>query len=61
MHVSLANFIDTMIDYPNSKDYAFQMFEKFGSDNLQILKTDMIPKYKKHVEHLQDEDYLNQE
>ena len=22
-HVSLANFLDTLIDYPRSKDYAF--------------------------------------
>jgi hypothetical protein len=58
MHVSLANFIDTIIDYPNSRVYAFDMFERLGAAG--ILKADMIPKYKQHVEHLQDEDYLNQ-
>lgn len=55
MHVSLANFIDTLIDYPNSKQYAFQMFDTLGKE--EILRADMIPKYKMHVEHLQDEDY----
>ena len=28
MHVSLANFADTLVDYPNSKDYAYQMLDK---------------------------------
>ena len=58
MHVSLANFIDTIIDYPNSRVYAFDMFERLGAAG--ILKSDMIPKYKQHVEHLQDEEYVNQ-
>lgn len=28
MNVSLANFIDMLIDYPNSKRYAFDLFDK---------------------------------
>lgn len=50
----MANFHDTLIDYPNSKDYSFQLFEKLGE--LQILSGDMIEKYKKHVENLMEED-----
>jgi hypothetical protein len=30
MNVSLANFIDTLIDYPNSREYAFGMFDRLG-------------------------------
>jgi hypothetical protein len=30
MNVSLANFIDTLIDYPNSREYAFDMFDRLG-------------------------------
>ena len=40
----MANFIDTLIDYPNSLAYSFQMFDKLGS--LEILNEDMIGKYK---------------
>jgi hypothetical protein len=42
--VSLANFIDTLIDYPKSLDYAFQMFEKLAQ--LGILKSEEKEKYK---------------
>jgi hypothetical protein len=44
MHVSLANFIDIVIDYPNSKQYVFMMFERLG--DLGILTKEMIEKYK---------------
>ena len=54
MHVSLANFIDTMIDYPNAKEYSFDMFEKLAE--IGILTKEMIEKYRKHVENLQCED-----
>lgn len=52
--MSLANFIDTLIDYPNAKDYAFIVLDKLG--DLKILAPDMIDKYKKHVENLQSDD-----
>lgn len=48
--MSLANFLDTLIDYPNSTKYSFQMFEKLH--NLGILNSEMVEKYKKHVENL---------
>jgi hypothetical protein len=53
----LANFIDTLIDYPNAKDYSFMMFERLGE--IGILHKVMIEKYKQHVENLmsESEDY----
>ena len=51
MHVSLANFLDTLIDYPNSRVYAFEMFDRLGA--LGILSPEMIAKYKQHVENLE--------
>ena len=50
VHVSLANFIDTLIDYPKSREYAFEMFERLGS--LGILEADKINNYRQHVENL---------
>lgn len=55
MHVSLANFSDTLIDYPNTKEYAFQMFEKMKE--IGILSNDQVNKYKMHVENLMKDDY----
>jgi len=52
MHVSLANFIDTIIDYPQSREYAFEMFDRLGL--LGIIKEDMIDKYKTHVDNIQN-------
>ena len=54
MHVSLANFIDTIIDYPQSRVYAFEMFDKMGS--LGIIKEDMVEKYKQHVNIIQNDE-----
>ena len=51
MHVALANFIDTMIDYPMAKDYAFEMFEKLGE--LKIITAEQIETYKKHIHNLE--------
>ena len=47
MHVSLANFIDTMIDYPMSQQYAFQMFERLG--RIGVMTEEQVKTYKKHV------------
>jgi len=52
--VSLANYIDTVIDYPNAKIYAFMLLDKLVE--LKIVAPDMIDKYKKHVENLQSDD-----
>lgn len=50
IHVSLANFMDTMIDYPRAKEYSFEMFEKLGE--LGVLNAEQIQKYKQHVENM---------
>ena len=42
--------MDTMIDYPNARDYACEMFVKLGE--LGVLKADQIPRYKQHVENM---------
>lgn len=38
LNVSLANFIDMMIDYPNSKIYAFTMFDKMQEMGVMSLE-----------------------
>ena len=55
MNVSLANFADLMIDYPNSKEYAFSMFNKMRE--LDLFTADQLQRYKQHVENLEDMDY----
>lgn len=54
VHVSLANFIDTMIDYPMSQQYAFQMFERLGA--IGVMTEEQVRTYKLHVENLQSEE-----
>jgi hypothetical protein len=54
VHVSLANFIDSVIDYPNAKQYAIMMFERLGQ--LGILSNEMIERYKQHVVNLMTEE-----
>ena len=48
--MSLANFMDTLIDYPKAREYARELFERLGE--LGVLEGDMIEKYKYHVENL---------
>ncbi len=55
VNVSLANFHDSIIDYPNSKDYAFKMFEKLLANGL--LDQQKIELYKQHIENMMDEDF----
>jgi len=55
VNVSMANFLDMLIDYPNSKDYAFGVFEKLNE--MELLSADLVSKYKQHVENLQNVDY----
>lgn len=49
--MSLANFIDTMIDYPMAKEYSFEMFDKLGE--LKIITSEQIETYKKHIHNLE--------
>lgn len=55
VHVSLANFSDTLIDYPNSKGYAFRMFAKLRE--LGVVSEELEAKYRRHVEKLENDDY----
>jgi hypothetical protein len=50
VHVSLANFIDTLIDYPKSREYSQELFGRLGT--LGILHHEQVKKYKAHVENL---------
>lgn len=53
--MALANFADLMIDYPNSKDYAFGVFDKLK--DLGIFTDEQFAKYRQHVKNLEDMDY----
>ena len=44
VNVSLANFADICIDYPNAKEYAFQMFDSLES--LNLLTSENVFKYR---------------
>lgn len=48
LNVSLANFADTLIDYPMSRDYAFELFDRLGALNV-IGQPEMVEKYKQHI------------
>jgi hypothetical protein len=52
----MANFLDTMIDYPNAKMYVFALFDQVQA--LQLLNQTQVNNYKQHVENLEkfDED-----
>jgi hypothetical protein len=56
VNVSLANFVDLMIDYPNSKTYAYSMFDKLTE--MGVMTEDQNSKYKQHCENLEDMEYL---
>jgi hypothetical protein len=44
VNVSLANFVDMLIDYPNSKLYAYGMFDKLTE--MGVMTDDQNSKYK---------------
>jgi hypothetical protein len=48
--VSLSHFLDMLIDYPNSKDYATDMLEKLLKE--ELFNQEQIDLYKKHIENL---------
>lgn len=52
LNVSLANFIDTMIDYPNSKEYAYGMFDKL--QEMAVMSADQNSRYKQHIQDLEN-------
>ena len=53
--MSLANFVDMLIDYPNSKQYAFGMFDKLK--DMGVMSQDQNNLYKKHCENLEEMEY----
>lgn len=55
MNVSLANFVDMLIDYPNSKIYAFDLFDKLVE--MEVMEKDQCVLYKKHLENIQAMEY----
>jgi len=50
VNVSLANFLDTLIDYPNSKDYAHQLLARLLKE--ELITSQQIELYKQHIENL---------
>ena len=40
VNVSMANFLDAMIDYPKSKEYAFVMFERL--EKIQLISQSQL-------------------
>ena len=53
--MSLSNFVDMMIDYPNSKSYANQLFLRLRS--LDLLTDDQVALYSKHIDNLENMEY----
>ena len=53
MNVSLANFADMLIDYPNSKLYAFQLLDRLTE--MGVMDLDRASKYKQHCKDLEQE------
>ena len=50
MNVSLSNFLDMLIDYPNSKTYAGNMLDRLLKINL--IDEDQLSRYKQHIMNL---------
>ncbi len=46
--------MDSVIDYPHAKIYAFEMFDRLKE--LDIISENKLAKYKRHVENLMTED-----
>jgi len=55
VNVSLANFVDMIIDYPNSKLYACGMFDKLTE--MGVMTKDQNTKYKQHCEDILNMEY----
>ncbi len=55
MNVSLANFVDMLIDYPNSKIYAFDLFDKLVA--IDVMTAEQCARYKQHLQNIEDMEY----
>lgn len=51
LNVSMTNFLDTMIDYPNAKQYASGLFKKLHE--LELLTEQEVKNYEAHVANLE--------
>lgn len=55
INVSISNFVDMLIDYPNSKQYANEMFDKLLE--MGVMTKDQNQLYKQHIENLENLEY----
>ena len=55
VNVSLANFVDMLIDYPNSKIYAFDLFDKLVE--MEVMAQEQCARYKQHLNNIEDMEY----
>jgi hypothetical protein len=51
----MTNFVDLLIDYPNTKVYASDMFDKLLEMN--VMTKDQNQLYKQHIENLENLEY----
>lgn len=51
LNVVMANFTETVIDYPNAKIYIEQLFERMQT--IEILTADRVKGYKLHIENIE--------
>ncbi len=47
----MANFLDTIIDYPNSKIYAEQLITRM--QEISVLTPQQVKNYSMHMEHVE--------
>lgn len=52
VNVSLAHFHDTLIDYPNSRDYCVQLFERMR--DAELMTEEQVGTYTKHIDNLKE-------
>ena len=55
LNVAIANFVDTIIDYPNSKIYIEQLFLRMKE--FDLLTTKQLQNYRLHIENLEKQAY----
>ena len=52
VHMSLSNFYDTMIDYPQSKEYVMTVLTELFKREV-VVSEKQLDKYKKHLDNLE--------
>ena len=51
LNVAMANFLDTIIDYPNSKIYAEQLIQRM--EEIKVLTASQVKNYSMHIDHVE--------